>query len=178
MGRRHGWLVAVVLLAFGALVGPGCSGGSGNGSSSGGQSCTSADQCTQWRCTCNDGTTVSLGECILNQCADANQACGGSCKNNGGLKSATPTPTVSTSAECDAFCAKAMSLHCPKDTTCDRNFWCALSQGECADQLRAELQCNVDTGSWSCDNGYFSVTSSCSSADCPAEAGAGDAGAD
>lgn len=121
---------------------------------------------------------MGLGECIMNKCADSNQACGSTCDNHGGLKSATPVPTVAKSAECDAFCAKVASLHCSSTDACDRSFDCSLFQGECAAQKRAELQCEVDTGTWSCDNGSFSVLSSCASADCPPEGGTADAGTD
>lgn len=156
-----------VFVAFVTALGAGCSGGDG----ATGASCSTSGDCTKWSCACKDGTTSSVSECVNHACAGAN-VCDGMCSSNGGLASATPLPNVSASAECDAFCAKVQALGCAGDNRCERSFWCAVSPGECADQKRAYLQCEVDQGSWSClpDSGW-SVSSSCPNAQCPADAG-------
>ncbi len=154
-------------LSLAATAGAGCSSGDGGG----GASCSTSGDCTEWNCTCKDGTTTSISECLSHVCAGAD-VCNGMCDSHGGLASAAPLPNVSDSPECDAFCAKAQSLGCSGDPRCERSFWCGIAQGECAEQKRAYLQCEVDQGTWAClqDSGW-SLSSTCPNAQCPADAG-------
>lgn len=160
----------LVALVAAALVWAGCSDSGGSG---GAQGCTTSGDCTKWRCACKDGSATSIAECASHTCVEGADACGNLCNGHGGLAAATPLPNVSTSPECDAFCAKAQSLGCSGDPRCDRSFWCGLASDECPEQKRAHLQCQVDEGTWKClpGNGW-SVSSSCASATCPADAGA------
>lgn len=63
----------------------------GNPSNSG-QTCTTADDCTTWTCTCADGAFVDLSACTNNKCEDAltlctptNAAHVDACKAHGGV---------------------------------------------------------------------------------------------
>ena len=92
------------------------------------------------------------------------------CEDRGGLASVSETPTVKDTPECDAYCAKIASLGCD-DRECNRAFWCAVDEGQCAEQKRAYLQCVVDTGTWQCTEQGWGASSSCSTQNvsCPGE---------
>ena len=66
---------------------------------------------------------------------------------------------VSTSAECNAYCAKIEGM-CT-GATCDRAFSCRIRAGDCAASTQAYLKCTVDTGQWACSAGGYSVISTC-----------------
>jgi hypothetical protein len=78
---------------------------------------------------------------------------------SGGAGGAGGTADVSTSPECDAYCNKITTM-CA-GATCDRAFSCRIRAGDCAASTRAYLKCTVDTGTWACSAGGFSVLSTC-----------------
>lgn len=119
-------------------------------------------RCLPLVCTCNDGTTGQTSySCKNGQCVDESSECAQRC-GDAGVAGVAPLDTVIGSAECNSFCAKATS-ECPS-ATCDQLFFCAVPAGECEASLRASLQCEIDTGTWSCaENGNgWSVGSGCS----------------
>lgn len=125
------------------------------------QSCQSSDECTEWQCVCGDGFQLGLSECMAGECATADQACGGVCSQHGGVTSAVPTPSVASSPECDAFCAKVESLGC-KSSFCDRHAFCRVELGSCEAAARAKLACQVEKGAWQCGDGTgWSESDSC-----------------
>jgi len=67
------------------------------------------------------------------------------------------TTDVSTSAECNAYCAKVEACM----ATCDRAFSCRIRAGDCAASTQAYLKCTADTGQWVCGADGFSVSSTC-----------------
>lgn len=146
------------------LVAAGCSSDSGPS----GASCSSANDCTEWSCVCKDNTQFSTSSCVNHACADQS-ICDSGCANHGGLVSVAPKQTVKDSPECAAFCAKAESLGC--GSTCNEVFFCGLDPGDCPESKRAYLQCEVDTGTWKCESGGWSITSSCSKQSCASDAG-------
>lgn len=69
---------------------------------------------------------------------------------------------VGGTAECNDFCAKTHS-ECGTSTNCDPNVYCAVGAGQCAASERAYLQCEVNTGTWTCgaNGGSLRVTNNC-----------------
>jgi len=139
----------------------------GAGGGSVGKPCQSNEDCPLYSCTCKDGVKVSMPSCVLTKCQAGSTACEKACASRGGLQGFREQPTVKDSAECEAFCAKGDSLACGAASTCDRLFYCALDDGECADTKRAHLKCVVEQGQWACSgSGGWTVTSGCPSARC------------
>lgn len=158
-------LAVLSVLALGAIAIGGCSSGGDAGTT-----CLVLQDCPTWRCTCRNGQIANTGECVNNQCAPGHDLCSTVCYDRGGLKSFESVPDLTASAECTAFCDKVAALGC--GGTCDKKYWCAIGQGECADAKRAFLQCEVDSGAWQCNpGGGFTVSSSCHQAACSADAG-------
>lgn len=96
---------------------------------------------------------------------DYSSTCGALCSAHGGLRAMRPEPTVIGSEQCTAYLAKAKALHCGGEDP-DPYFFCAYGVDECAESKRADLQCEIDRGTWSChDAGAalagWSETSSC-----------------
>ena len=163
---------ALVLVALSTSVG--CSDDERKtGGGSEGKACQSQEDCPLFSCTCRDGVKVSMPSCALTRCEAGSTACDKACSTRGGLESFREQPTVKDSAECEAFCAKGASLACGAASNCDRLFYCALDDGECADAKRAHLKCVAEQGQWACSgSGGWTVTSGCPSARCAADAGA------
>lgn len=157
-------LAVLVVLAGSALALPGC--GSGGDSAN---TCTQISDCPTWRCTCRNGQFGTTANCSNAECTPGKDQCTSVCFDRGGLKSFEQVPDLTKSAECAAFCEKVDALGCG---TCDKNYWCRLGNGECADAKRALLTCEVDTGKWQCNpSGGFTVESACPKATCATDAG-------
>jgi hypothetical protein len=131
-----------------------------------GSPCTTSDSCDPSDCACNDGTArQAAGACAGGACMLAPAACAPVCAQNGGVRTAMPAPNVVGSAECTAFCEKALSLGCEAGTSCRPYFNCRVSTGQCPTSVRAELTCDVEGGTWSCDSfGDWAVASGCTGA--------------
>ena len=86
----------------------------------------------------------------------------GCSSNSSDVSNAGTTGNVGGTAECNDFCAKTHS-ECGTSTNCDPNVYCAVSVGQCAASERAYLQCEVNTGTWTCgmNGGSFRVTNNC-----------------
>ncbi|MFO0671680.1 MAG: hypothetical protein U0235_18960 [Polyangiaceae bacterium] len=116
------------------------------------ETCASATDCTPSQCICNDGTGARTGTtCASGVCRAVDSMCDPLCKDHGGIARIRALPNVRESAECKAFCAKALALGCG-DAKCDDSFFCSYDLDECADSKRAYLQCQVDNATWSCSS--------------------------
>ncbi len=127
-------------------------------------SCTTSDACDPSDCVCGDGSARQVGgsTCSPGTCLAPAAACAPVCAQNGGVRSSTPAPDVVGTPACNAFCAKALSLACPQGTSCRPYFNCNVPAGECAASVTAELGCQLEAGTWSCDPfGDWVVSSHC-----------------
>jgi hypothetical protein len=175
IGRRAlRFTLKLLLLAPSYLLWSACSSGGSAGSAgtAANGACQTGDDCTHWVCLCKDGSSSTRSNCLQQTCG-GQELCTGVCDSRGGLLSVTEKQTVTDSPECQAFCNKIASLNCGGTTRCNTWFWCGLDTGECAEQKRAELQCEVDTGTWAClgTSGWSESAPGCPSAKCPADAG-------
>jgi hypothetical protein len=129
-----------------------------------GASCMASDQCDPSDCVCGDGTArqVTGSMCNGGACVAPATACAPICAQNGGVQSSVAAPNVVGSSECNAFCAKALSLKCPEGTSCRPYFNCTIPPGECPASVSAELNCQLEAGTWGCDTfGDWIVGSTC-----------------
>ena len=129
-----------------------------------GAGCTTTDQCDPSDCVCRDGTSrqIAGSTCPGGGCVAPGVACAPVCAQSGGATSSTPAPNVVGSQQCDAFCAKALSLKCPEGSSCRPYYNCAVPPGECPASVTAELACQLEAGAWSCDTfGDWVVNSKC-----------------
>jgi hypothetical protein len=125
--------------------------------------CTTTDDCGSLQCLCVDGKApLTARSCFGGKCVDFTSACTTLCASHGGLVSSRPQPTVIGSAECTAFLAKIVSLGCANGPP-DPHTWCGEAIDECDASKRAELQCETDHGTWTCDDDGvgWSMTSIC-----------------
>lgn len=109
----------------------------------------------------------------MGKCGSAEDNCGGMCENHGGLASATETPTLRGTTECTAVCNKLAAMSCGEDHSCVHRY-CDVGSSYCEAAVRESLQCMMTgNATWSCQNGYPSVTGCWpSSSACTSDAGA------
>jgi hypothetical protein len=110
-------------------------------------------------CTCVDGPSVQVDAPPDAQCASL-------CDDLGGVASVEPVVTAVGTEECQAFCAKADGLGCPGDSCkAKEDFWCTAPVGQCLEALQAQLQCETEMGTFSCDDDSWQMSAPCGTFD-------------
>jgi hypothetical protein len=103
--------------------------------------------------------------------------CESSCAAYGGVKGYVPRVSLAGTPECNAFCARVDALGCGE---CNREFFCEVGPHSCVLAALAQLDCEAETGTFSCDadGSGWQQSSSCGQFEglCAPDGGAPDGG--